>query len=1014
MAYDGKLQFNTAIDTAGFLKGIENIGSIAKSGIGTIGNFAQTGIQGIISLSASSAEAIGKSIDIATEGMKWLGEQALNLSKQAVEMGKSFESSMSQVIATMGFAKDSMVEITNADGTTSMANAYDMLSQKAKEMGATTQFSASQAADALNYLALAGYDAQKACEALPAVLDLAAAGDMDLGYASDLATDAMSALNMEASTENLTRFGDSLAKTASRANTNVAQLGEAILVCGGQATLANMDLTQMNTALGILADNGIKGSEGGTALRNVLKNLYTPTQNAAEAMEKLGIVTSDINTGELLPVQDVLEQIGTALNNLNDDSAKMNYMSDIFDTRTIAAANALLNNYGERWNELSGEIESCDGAMAQMAETMNDNLKGDLKIWDSALEGLGITFYENVVGSLRETVQEATMWIGQLDEAFKADGFNGLATAAGDVLGSMIENMFHQLPHILKVGNEFIENLYLSIREQEGQIKYMGASIITDLIDSFTENFDVFYTTGFWIADTLLSGLSRKSDKLSAFAIDFIDTITGNITDFVPSLFESGAKIITSVAKGITEQSPYFIARISETLRDVLNTINSNLPELLKAGIKIIGQIMAGIRKDSKEISAQASGIITSLAEFLLENIPTLLAAGLTIAESLLDGILNGANEIQPAAMKFLEEIGVVIAEHLPDLLETGFSIIMTLIQGITDSIPEIVDTAVYILLSLAEFISDNIDLLIDAAILIITTLAEQLITEENLKKIISAAMDILNGVADGIEKNLPLLIECASQIIGEIMRYVNDEENRQEIYSGAGEIIGKLVKGLIDSLDEVRDFVAMLLVELGIAIAETDWQKLGKDIADGIMEGLLGVPFDSQEFKENFADNWVSGMKDIFGINSPSKLMRDEIGIYLVPGIAEGVSETAGQLTDEMNSAVNDAIDNIDTRKSVEFDISADTLTDFSEIEKLSARMESAVMEQQMRYAPVMNMQSELNISAEIKSAFEEALNNAELDGDTYLNVNIGQERIESIVISAMEKYNARTGGRY
>lgn len=330
MAFDGRLKFDTKIDVDGFLNGIKNIGSAAKQGISTIGSFTQKGISatqdlvkssinGISSAAEKSFQAVRKSIELTKDGMKWLGEQALNLSKEAVSMGQSFEKSMSQVIATMGVTKDNTIEITNPDGTVSVVNTYEMLSEKAKEMGAATKFSASEAADALNYLALAGYDAQKACNALPAVLNLAAAGDMDLAYASDLATDAMSALNMEATTENLTHFGDSLAKTASSSNTSVAQLGEAILVCGGQATLAKMDLTQMNTALGILADNGIKGSEGGTALRNVLKNLYTPTQNAANAMAELGIVTADAN-GNLLPAQDVLKQIKGALDNLDDSS----------------------------------------------------------------------------------------------------------------------------------------------------------------------------------------------------------------------------------------------------------------------------------------------------------------------------------------------------------------------------------------------------------------------------------------------------------------------------------------------------------------------------------------------------------------------------------------------------------------------------------------------------------------------------------------------------------------------
>ena len=155
-----------------------------------------------------------------------------------------------------------------------------------RSAGESTQYSASEAAEALNYLALAGYDAATASEVLPSVLNLAAAGGMDLAYASDLATDAMSALGIAASNENLTNFGDKLAVTAQKSNTSVSQLGEAILTVGATAKDLAGGTTELNTALGILADSGIKGSEGGTHLRNVLLALQTPTEAAASALEK--------------------------------------------------------------------------------------------------------------------------------------------------------------------------------------------------------------------------------------------------------------------------------------------------------------------------------------------------------------------------------------------------------------------------------------------------------------------------------------------------------------------------------------------------------------------------------------------------------------------------------------------------------------------------------------------------------------------------------------------------------
>ncbi|MCM1316273.1 MAG: phage tail tape measure protein [Muribaculaceae bacterium] len=327
------------------------------------------------------------------------GKGLLSLGKSVISVGENFESSMSQVIATMGVTKDTMTE--NGE------NIYDKLSEKAKEMGSTTKFSASEAADALNYLALAGYDAEKACDALPQVLNLAQAGDMDLARTSDLVTDAMSALGIDATTENLQHFGDVLAKTASKSNTSVGQLGDALLVCGGQAKMSGLELNEMATMLGIFADNGIKGSEGGTALRNLLKNMYTPTSKAAQAMEQLGISASDAVTGELRSVQEVLMDTMSAMESLSE-ADRMQAMSDIFDVQVLASASAALNNSSDRFNELSAEIANCDGAMQQMADTMNDNLEGDLAGFNSSLEGLGVEVYESLSESLRYYVQTGT------------------------------------------------------------------------------------------------------------------------------------------------------------------------------------------------------------------------------------------------------------------------------------------------------------------------------------------------------------------------------------------------------------------------------------------------------------------------------------------------------------------------------------------------------------------------------------------------------------------------------
>ena len=379
---DGSLLFDTKIDTKSFESGINKIKSTATKGFAAVG--------------ASAAAGIGT----------------------AIKLGSDFEEAMSSVSA---------ISMATADE-------YEMLSSAARKMGEETKYSATQAANALEYLSLAGYSAEESVEALPKVLNLAAAGGMDLAYASDLLTDSMAVMGL--GIKDMDNFSDQLAMAASKSNTSVQQLGEAVLIAGGQAKLAGMNTVEMNTALGILADNGIKGSEGGTALRNALKNLYTPTSSAAKAMKALGVKTSDAK-GNLRSAQDVLQDLNKSLSKLSE-ADRIDAMSQIFDTRTIAAGTALLKNSGERWNELSGYLKDCDGAAAQMAETMNDNLKGKLTLLGSAAEGLAIAFYDGIQEPLKNAVDEGASKISELTRSLSGGDLSGALANIGNLLGNTV------------------------------------------------------------------------------------------------------------------------------------------------------------------------------------------------------------------------------------------------------------------------------------------------------------------------------------------------------------------------------------------------------------------------------------------------------------------------------------------------------------------------------------------------------------------------------------------------
>lgn len=441
MSYDGSIRIDTGLDTKGFSDDLSKLGALAATG------------------AAAAVTALGV------------------LSVAAIKVGSDFEAAMSQVAATMGTTTNKIPELTAI----------------AKEMGAATQFSATQAAEALNYLALAGYDSQKSIAALPTVLNLAAAGGMDLAYASDLVTDSMSVLSI--STDQLEGFTDQMAKTAQKSNTSVAQLGEAVLVAGGQAKLAGMDTVELNTALGILADNGLKGSEGGTALRNALKNLYTPTAQAAKALDELNIKTVD-SSGNLRDTQTVLQELGLAMDGMTEGD-RITAMAKIFDTRTIAAGNALLKDSGARWDELSAQIANANGAAAAMAKTMNDNLKGDITILGSALEGLGVQIYSHFNKPLREATQAGTEAVGKLARELSrpdmkraldalAGAFSSLITAAVNLATGAITALIKGFAGLVNSADVLIPVLAALLA---AFVAYNAVLIVTSIVAALAAGF---------------------------------------------------------------------------------------------------------------------------------------------------------------------------------------------------------------------------------------------------------------------------------------------------------------------------------------------------------------------------------------------------------------------------------------------------------------------------------------------------------------------------------------------
>ena len=504
-------------------------------------------------------------LSIAQKAISVTAKAVTNFAKSSVQAGMTFDKSISQVAATMGKTVD---EISD-------------LREFAKKMGSETAFSASQAADALNYMALAGYDAETSMNMLPNVLNLAASGGMELARASDMITDTQSALGLSLS--QTAELVDKMAKGASKTNTSVGQLGDAMLTVGGTAKMLSGGTTELATALGLLADNGTKGAEGGTALRNIILSLSAPTDKAAAALEDLGIQAFD-NNGKMRDLQSIFSDFNSALSDMTD-AEKTQTLNSIFNKVDLKSVNALLATSTDRWKEVSNAIDNAAGSAEEMAKTQLDNLSGDITIFNSALEGAQIALSDKLTPTLREFVQFGTEQLGVLTNAFKEDGIDGLISAIGDGLSQGINLIISKLPEIMRYGRKILMSLIKGVIDNLPQIIKTAAEIITELA----------------------TGVVKALPELIPAIVKCIRTIVDTLTkpDMLTQIWQAALELIIELVEGIVE----------------------NLDELIEAAFLIIDNLVEFILKPeniSKLIECMFR-VQVALGEGLIKAIPEVL-----------------------------------------------------------------------------------------------------------------------------------------------------------------------------------------------------------------------------------------------------------------------------------------------------------------------------------------------------------------------------------------------------
>lgn len=377
----------------------------------------------------------------------------------SVKTGMAYESQMSTVRAL------------------SQASDADMLQldKTAQHLGATTVWTAKESGQAMEYMAMAGWNAKQMVDAVPATMDLASASGEDLAEVSDIVTDSMTAFNMKA--KEASHFTDVLAAAATSSNTNVGKLGESFKYAAPLAGSLGYSLEDTSLALGLMANSGIKASQAGTSMRSWLTRMAKPTDESAAAMKKLGLSLKDSH-GKMKPLRTVIKETRSAFSGLSK-SQKAQYAAMLAGKTGMSGLLAVVQSADGDFSKLSDAIDNCNGAAKKMADTKLDNLEGDVTLFKSAMDGAGLEIYDEIKEPLRDVVQEGTKWVTNFAKEFKENfpTIKRYVTDAGEAIGQFATPL-------IQVGDWLVSHPDAIV----GTITGIGTALITYKVASGVTN----------------------------------------------------------------------------------------------------------------------------------------------------------------------------------------------------------------------------------------------------------------------------------------------------------------------------------------------------------------------------------------------------------------------------------------------------------------------------------------------------------------------------------------------
>lgn len=595
-----------AIKDTAYKQGLKDAESNASSSTSKIGGAFKT-----VGKVAKTAMAAGSAAAVA-------------FTKTSIDAGMNFDTAMSQVAATMGTTVD---KIGNVEA-------------KAEEMGRTTKYTATEAAEGMNILAQAGLSADEQISGIGTVLNLASAGAMSLEESASYTAGAVKGFGD--SMGNASYYADLMAKGATLANTNVRGLGEAF--SGSAATAKNYGQSADSVTLSLLrlAEQNVTGSEASTALNRAMADLYTPTDNASKALDQLGLSAYKSN-GEAKDFNDLVDELNGSLQGMTAEQ-KNNALATIFTTQGLQAFNKMTASSDATVQKFWKGIQDSSGSAAQQAATQLDNLKGDITLLSSATEGLELGFYNTFSGAIRGAIKGITSEVSGLAEAMESGGISGaFSKLAQDAI-----NFSGQLPGLTKIGGDLINGLISSVTQNSGSITTAVGQLLNNLASTISVGLNVFTSVGVNLLTTIASGMTQGIPTFLGQALPMLTQFTESLRSNAGKLINAGLALIQNIAQGLINSIPVLIAYVPTIITNLAGIINDNAPKILATGITIITNLAMGLVRAIPLLIANLPKIITAIVSIFTAF--NWFSLGKNIVTGIIKGVKNLPSLLKTAA----------------------------------------------------------------------------------------------------------------------------------------------------------------------------------------------------------------------------------------------------------------------------------------------------------------------------------------------------------------------------